>query len=244
MGMVSTNQLEDSMQSFKFNNVDVRFFSIDDDVYFVTSDSNDAFGFAGQNTRLDRLSVQVDTLAKDTDRILSIENLAKNTLVILLSELIKGIIRFNSPELENLSNVFVQMSAKGFMQSFAPIDRPMLPPTSDNDRVQKLAGSVAGRNLGGKGQDLIDLPDWQTVTQMLGDLGESIEDENSLAKNDEFRFWINRNMSDIYRAQFGEEPPTVDRKITKEAKTRAYGYPPSFFGLVKLFLSEWINRRG
>jgi hypothetical protein len=243
--MVSTNQLEDSMQTFQLNDQAVRFSQAENFIYLVTSDANKAFGFDGKNTAIDNVSIRLDELAKYETFILSGEDLAKNTLIVELKDLLRVIVRSNKSELELMQDVLMQQLAKAFAQNFGmQTDRPMLPATSDNDRVQKLAGSVAGRKFGGQGQDLIDLPDWQTVTQMLGELGESIEDENSLAKNDEFRFWINRNMSDIYRAQFGEEPPTVDRKITKEAKTRAYGYPPSFFGLVKLFLSEWINRRG
>jgi hypothetical protein len=72
------------------------------------------------------------------------------------------------------------------------VDRPMLPPTTDIDQVQKMASSVASRGFS-ESRDLVDLPEWMTVTQMLGELGESINEEDSLAKNDEFRFWINRH---------------------------------------------------
>lgn len=103
------------MESFKFNNVDVRFFDCGDGVYFLTNDANLAFGFKGDNTRLDKLSVRLDVVAESMLHTFSAENLAKNTLAILLPELIKGVVKSSNPELERLGDVFVQMAAKGFM---------------------------------------------------------------------------------------------------------------------------------
>jgi len=65
-------------------------------------------------------------------------------------------------------------------------------------------------------------------------LGEKSEDENSLNQDNQFRYWINRHLSDLYRAQCGEEPPTVSRR-----KGIAYAYPPEFITTAKRYLKQW-----
>jgi hypothetical protein len=85
-------------------------------------------------------------------------------------------------------------------------------------------------------QDKLNLPGWLTVTEMLISLGEDPDkDSGSLIHDCQFRYWINRQVSDVYRAQYGEEAPTVQRQ-----KGSGYCYPASFFGLVKLYRSNWL----
>jgi prophage antirepressor-like protein len=50
------------IEKFTLNGIEVRFIAIDNDVWFVTSDANKAFGFEGETTALDKVSVRVDRL--------------------------------------------------------------------------------------------------------------------------------------------------------------------------------------
>jgi hypothetical protein len=229
------------MQTFQLNGQAVRFFEISDAIYLVTSDANKAFGFDGENTAIDNISKWAGEVPKHESFMFStndgLENLSGRTLVIELKDLLKVLIRSNKTELETLQDALMQQLAKAFAQNFGmQSDRPMLPPVSDTDRVGKLASAAASRFRDTEEPtDKVKLPNWSTVTEMLAALGESPEDENSLVKNERFRFWINRQISDIYRAQHGQEPPLVSR-----GKTGGYCYPPSFAGLVQLYRSQWL----
>ena len=109
-----------------------------------------------------------------------------------------------------------------------------LPSATDWERVENMSVCSARRDE--TPQDKINLPGWLTVTEMLIAAGEDENNEYSLLKNDKFRFWINRQLADIYRAQYGSEPPSVNRR-----KSTAYCYPPSFQSLATLYRSNWIN---
>lgn len=231
------------MQTFQLNGQSVRFSQAGDSTYLITSDANKAFGFKGENTLLDIPSVRLDSLTECRKPMLSTENLAKNTLVIELKNLLLAILRSNKSEMENMQDILSQQLAKAFAQNFGmQANQPMLAPISDTHRIAQLATASAARHQ--KGSDdapanKIDLPGWLTVTEMLISAGEDENEETGLLKNDFFRFWINRQMSDVYRAQHGEEPPTVSRK-----KGKGYCYPPSFIGLVNLYRSNWLLDQG
>lgn len=60
------------MDTFQFNDHNVRFIECDDDTYLVTSDAKQAFGL-NEGTGLDELSVRLDTLAKSMGRAFQLE---------------------------------------------------------------------------------------------------------------------------------------------------------------------------
>jgi hypothetical protein len=229
------------MQTFRLNNFDVRFFQIEETIYLITSDTNKAFGFAGDNTAINNASESLSSVK--VSRIIhesfmdDLENLPDRTLVIELPNLLGVITRSSKPELKNMQAIFNQLLAKSFARNFGiSNDRKALPPTSDTDRIEKLATAARLRYQDDQVPvDKTHLPGWLTVTEILIELGEDPSAESSLINSDRFRFWINRNISDIYRAQHGEEPPIVSRK-----KGSGYCYPPSFSGLVELYRSNWL----
>jgi hypothetical protein len=235
------------MQTFKFNNVNIRFFSIDQDIYFVTTDANKAFGFKGNNTLLDISSVNIDTLVvtyrnRIPLQVDSINELAKGVLVVLLPELIRAVIRSNKPNLENLADIFVQLAAQGFMASRVQSDQKILPPATDTDRISKMALAAANHYKSDElPQDRIAMDGWETVTEMLIRLGEDPNKENleTMIHNPHFRFWVNRQMPDFYRGLTGENPPIVKRK-----EGSGFCYPPSNLKFVQLYLSHWIANNG
>ena len=197
------------MQSFQLNNKSVRFIEVDNVVYFVTADVNKAFGFGGQNTLFDKMSHSCG----DIKPIPTIE-LPKTTLLIELKDMLLATIRSNKPELKNMQDILSQMLASAFFANFGlQTERDALPPVSDIDRVDLMAKAVCKRyQYTEVPQDKVNLPDWLTVTEMLINLGEDPDkDSGSLVHDNQFRFWINRQMSDVYRAQMGEEAPTVQR---------------------------------
>lgn len=75
---------------------------------------------------------------------------------------------------------------------------------------------------------------WKSVSEMLHELGEKTHDEHSLNHDHQFRYWINRHLSDLFRAQCGEEPPIVSWK-----KANCYVYPAEFITTAKRYLKQW-----
>jgi hypothetical protein len=228
------------MQTFRLNNSDVRFFQREETIYLITSDTNQAFGFEGENTAFDNASELLGKVFSNETFIRDPHDLPDRTRLIELSKLVGVISRSNKPELLNTQDIFNQIVAKSFVQSFGiSNDRKALPPISDTDRIGKLATAARSRYKIDQDDsppiDKTNLPGWLTVTETLLELGEDPNEESSLINHDRFRFWINRQISDIYRAQHGEEPPIVSRK-----KGSGYCYPPSFSGLVELYRSNWL----
>lgn len=116
-------------------------------------------------------------------------------------------------------------------------EQKVLTPHSDIDRIDLMSHAVCKRYQGVEApQDKLNLPGWLTVTEMLIELGENPDkDSGSLIHDMKFRFWINRQLADVYRAQYGEEAPVVNR-----SKGSGYCYPHSFNGLARLYRSNWI----
>jgi hypothetical protein len=223
------------MESFKFNNVKIRFFERGDDVYYVTSDSNNAFGFKGDNTLLDRLSVQLDSLSKSIDHTFSPENLAKNTLVILLPELIKGVVR--SKDRENLANTFVQMAANGFMTARVQKNQPLLPAVSDTDRMSNVAASVhrscgVTKKIKASGEFL----NWTTALGLLSAAVPDMEEFESYRYSRKFMRGLSVALANEYRSTQGKTPPTIR---SKRPKSVGFGYPQAYEKLVIAFIDGW-----
>jgi hypothetical protein len=225
------------MQSFQLNDQTVRFFEANETIYLITADANKAFGFDGDNTALDNVSRSIRETFTD-GFILQIDNLPDRTLTVEFKELVRVIIRSSKSELSVTQDLFCQIVVNAFTQDFE-IDKQQaaLPPVTDEERVNLMSQAVKKRYQDiDTPQDKIDLPGWLTVTEILTNLGEdSAKNSCSLIHNLQFRFWLNRQIADIYRAQLGEEPPVVQRH-----KGSGYCYPPSFFGLVKLYRSNWM----
>jgi hypothetical protein len=230
------------MNTFQLNGYSVRYFQEEDITYLVTSDANDAFGFKGDNTLLDKASISVSTakaLHSHMDKpTLDFKNLPDRTLVIERYKALISVMRSNRSELSEITDVFGQILDKAFAENFGmQSSRPRLPAVSDDVRVAKMAEAASSRRLEDKEpQDKINYPGWSTITEMLMELGEDPSDENSLIVDSKFRFWLNRQLSDLYRAQSGEEPPMVKRK-----KGSGYCYPPSFLAQVELYRSTWLG---
>jgi hypothetical protein len=226
------------MQKFSYNAQEIRFFEAGDDVYFVTADVNRAFGFSGENTLADRISQRLEDLAKHISDMDSTEQLQKNTLVLQTGDLVRAIIRSSKsdPHIHNIKDALIEMAASAFKKSFTqPPERLALPAATDHDRVEKLATASRNHNPDKPPQNLELMDGWNTITETLTELGEDPKEEASLINDARFRFWINRQIADIYRAQKGEEPPIARRK-----KGKGYVYPPLFHGLVRLYRSNWL----
>jgi hypothetical protein len=224
------------MQSFQLNGQTIRFFEDDDTIYLLTDDTNKAFGFKGENTALDNVSQQLKHI-RNHESFITSNQLQINTLVIELKNMLEVVIRSTKPELKNIQDIFSQILAVGFIQNFAStIELQALPPATDEQRVDLMSQAAKKRYQDIEvPQDKIDLPGWLTITEMLIDIGEDPDkNSDSLIHDLQFRFWLNRQIADIYRAQCGEEPPTVQRH-----KGSGYCYPPSFLGLVRLYRSNW-----
>jgi hypothetical protein len=232
------------MNTFQFNGHSVRSFQIQDASYFITSDANDAFGFMGDNTALDKVSIPISTakaLHSHMDEpTLDLENLPDRMLVIERHKALISVIRSNRTELAAIADIFGQILSKAFAQNFGiHRNQRMLPEVSDDVRVAKMAEAASSRKFDDKEpQDKINFPGWSTISEMLVELGEDPANENSLAVDSTFRFWLNRQLSDLYRAQSGEEPPVVKRK-----KGSGFCYPPSFLAQVELYRSTWLGLR-
>jgi hypothetical protein len=85
------------MNTFQLNGYSVRYFQEEDITYLVTSDANDAFGFKGDNTLLDKVSISVSTakaLHSHMDKpTLDFKNLPDRTLVIERYKALISVIR-------------------------------------------------------------------------------------------------------------------------------------------------------
>ncbi len=226
------------MQSFQLNGQTIRFFEANETIYLITADAKKAFGFVGESTTLDNVSSSIHEIFMDAIALHE-NNLPKNTLVLEFKELVRVVIRSSKPELISTQDLFCQMVVNTFTQGFGTTQElQALPPATDEERVDLMSQASRKRyrdiNMDIP-QDKIDLPGWLTITEMLTDLGEDPgKDSDSLIHDLQFRFWLNRQIADIYRAQWGEEPPTVNRH-----KGSGYCYPPSFLGLVRLYRSNW-----
>ena len=216
------------MNTFSLNGYSIRYFSHDGDIWFITADANKAFNFSGGTTSLNKVSIQLEDLAINESFIDS--SLTKDALVISVADLFKVLGRSTKPELSDIRDQIFSLAAHHLTQQLQP-QRLALP--SADMQVDNLAGAVAkGRSK--EPTDLINLPGWLTVSEMLHELGETIEDQDSLNHDSRFRHWINRHLSDLYRAQHGDEPPTVSRKNGK-----GYCYPGEFITTAKRYLKQW-----
>jgi hypothetical protein len=91
------------MNSFEFNGVYIRFFESGNYTYFVTSDANDACGFKGNDTLLDKMSMPIATvLNTEMDKYIpSLDFLSGRTLVIEKHKAFIAVARSSNPETPN-----------------------------------------------------------------------------------------------------------------------------------------------
>lgn len=227
------------MQSFKFSNVNVRFFEGGDDVYFITSDANDAFGFKGDGTLLDKLSVKLDTLAEIIISKVSAQNLAKSTLLILLPELIKGIVRSNNANLENLTSIFAQLAAKGFMAARIQKDQPLLPAVSVTDRMANSAISVK-RSITDrkKARARSEFMGWNTPRGIVYKLIPAPNKQRTYLNDKKLMWGLRTTLAAELVATTGMKPPTVN---SYNCKSRGQGFPPDYEDFAIAYLRAWEN---
>jgi KilA-N domain len=112
---------------------------------------------------------------------------------------------------------------------------------NDNDRISNMATSVASRSvarLDPEPKDKINLNGWLTVRELLEMLGERSDAPSSLTSDRKLRFWVNRQLPDVYRANNREEPPRILR-----GKSRAYCYPPSYKSFVSTYVTQWRDAK-
>jgi hypothetical protein len=142
----------------------------------------------------------------------------------------------SNPQAKAVARCLMGVGSRKLFESIVGLESTeskALPAATDLERISHLSTCSSTRK--DAPQDLVNLPDWETVREMLNRAGECDDDPNSLLQDSGFRFWINRHIADIYRAQYGEEPPTVAHK-----KTKAYRYPPDYQSLVNLYRKNWI----
>jgi hypothetical protein len=121
------------------------------------------------------------------------------------------------------------LAAQALKQQLQP-QRLALP--SADEQVENLAGAASRHGTGSK--DLVDLPDWKTVREMLIDAGEAEDKPTSLVNDLRCRYWMQRQLSDLYRAKHGDEPPSV-----KRGKRDGYVYPPDFQPSAKRYIDTY-----
>ena len=134
-------------------------------------------------------------------------------------------------------SVEMRVKITGWILELLTTGKVELDAIDDNDRILNMATSAASRSisrLDPEPKDGINLKGWYTVTEFLEMLGESFSEPNSLARDLEFRFWVNRQVADIYRANNSEEPPQISRN-----KSKAYCYPPNYKGFVSSYIEQW-----
>jgi KilA-N domain len=134
-------------------------------------------------------------------------------------------------------SVEMRVKITGWILELLRTGKVELDPLDDNDRILNMATSAASRSvsrLDPEPRDKINLSGWYTLTEFLELLGEGIEEESSLARDLQFRFWLNRQVADLYRSKNSEEPPQISRK-----KKKAYCYPPSYKQLVATYIEQW-----
>ncbi len=224
------------MQSFNLNNKQVRFFNANETIYLITADAKKAFGFEGRETSIDRASQFYDSV--EDANCVTTKELRFYTKVIQFKELVRVIIRSSKGELVETQDLFCQMVVNGF--GFNATEEPQqkaLPQGSTGDRVANISSSLHLRYQGLEvPQDKVNLPGWLTVAEMLETLGEDPKSEYSLIKDGTFRYWINREMSSLYRGETGQEPPSVGRN-----KGKGFVYPTGYRNHVSSFRSIWLG---
>lgn len=221
------------MEQFNLNDQTVRFFTIAETIYLITSDANKAFGFAGDNTALDNISAPLSRIPISdifTDATSDgIGNLPDRTLAIKLESLLFTIIRSRKPEMEAMQDVLTQQLAKSFIQNFGMrSEQKALPPATDHERTAKLA-TATHRRVQLLKKNKVDTTGWNTLRELLIDI-----DRKRLLQDPHLSYWLSHHLPDIYRSQHGEDPPSVRRK-----GTRGYCYPATFKSLVRTYVSSW-----
>ncbi len=225
------------MEQFNLNGQAVRFFTINQIIYLITSEANKAFGFAGDNTALDNISaplsrIPISDIFTDATND-GIKNLSDRTLVIELKSLLLAIIRSRKPEMEAMQDIFTQQLAKSFVQNFGMrSEQKALPPATDHERAEKLATATHRRILAFP-KTHVDTSEWSTLRELLIDIAKEFT-RKGLLQDRNLSYWLSHHLPDVYRAQFGEDPPSVRRK-----GTRGYCYPAVFRGLTRTYVSSW-----
>jgi hypothetical protein len=97
----------------------------------------------------------------------------------------------------------------------------------DLDRVKNMASSVA---IDKSPQDKINLPGWLMAIEMV----EMCGGDGKLATNRRFRYFISRQLADLYRSKHGQEPPKVSRN-----KRKGFAYPSDFKDLARAYILQW-----
>jgi hypothetical protein len=229
------------MQSFQLNNKAVRFFQANETIYLITADVNKALGFRGKNTALDESSMLLSSLyISEYESFILSKGIHAYSLVIEFKYLVRVVIRSSKSALAEIQDLFCQMVVNGFgfNTTEEPQSKAALPQGSTGDRVRNMSTALRNRYQGIEApQDLINLPGWLTVTEMLINLGEDpAKESGSLIRDLQFRFWVNRQMADIYRGENAQEPPSVSRN-----KGKGFCYAPSYFKHVQAFRSIWLG---
>ena len=222
------------MEQFNLNGQAVRFFTIDQSIYLITNDANKAFGFAGENTALDNISAPLSRITIHENLMDATndgtENLSDRVLVIELKSLLRAIIRSRKPEMEAMQDIFTQQLAKSFIQNFGVrSEQNVLPPATDHERAERLATATHRRINCPPKLKSISTGGWKTLRELLIDI-----DQKRVSQDRNLLYWLSHHLPDMYRAEQGEDPPSVRRK-----GPRGYCYPATFKSLVRTYISSW-----
>jgi prophage antirepressor-like protein len=99
-----------TLNTFNLNGHSCRFLAAMDDVWFVTTDANNAFSFKGKNTLIDLKSIRLEELLRDRSSIP--DGLRDDTLMISLPNLFEAIGRSSKADLIPLQMMIADSKVK------------------------------------------------------------------------------------------------------------------------------------
>jgi prophage antirepressor-like protein len=221
------------LTTFKFDGREVRTVGTAQDPCFVARDVAEILGISQPNLsqRLSRISEEFPEWVGDDITLSDAIGRDQSYGTIREPALYELIFRSDVPQAKGFKKWVFEAVLPQIRKAGSYRATPELPQSLKGHAAQ-LAGAAASHRVSEK--DLIDLPSWLSVTEMLAELGHSQKDEDSLSNDSLFRYWINRHLSDLYRSQCGEEPPSVYRK-----KTSSFVYPPDYLGIASYYVKRW-----
>jgi hypothetical protein len=210
-----------------------RYLAAEGEIWLVTADANKAADFKGETTALDKLSLRLDKLAVH-ENFMDV-GFPRHTLMISLPDLFKAIGRSSKGNLVQIQQQIFGLAAHSLKQKLHP-QRLALP--SGDEQIDNLSSAAVKQVFAIAGErpsrDLINLPEWLTVRELISGRAETPEKALRLLNHTVFKRWFAAQLAEIYRAENGESPPKVRR-----GKGSVYCYPPAYKATAEQYMKNW-----